>query len=133
MNHTHDEFITGTHPGSTNARISRRWSSDMIVGTLTTIVATIAIIVLAISVRNDVEAIAARSDFAAFYCGASVSLAHRDPYAMSPLWTCEVSAVRSNGSAAAAHVGIDPDPMPGYTIALFAPLTALPYRQAALV
>src|ERR1035441_8287148 len=55
MNHTHDEFITGTHPGSTNARISRRWSSDMIVGTLTTIVATIAIIVLAISVRNDVE------------------------------------------------------------------------------
>lgn len=74
-----------------------------------------------------------KSDFAAFYCGALVSLAQQDPYALSPLRLCEAQLVDRPGGSDPAAVGVDPDPLPGYDMAFFAPFTALPYREAALL
>ena len=103
-------------------------------GPLITIVAALAIIAMAGSVFSDIArrpgGVRAETDFTAFYCGPSVARAHQDPYALSALLDCETQQVRGSGNV--PNVGIIPDPMPGFSMTLLAPLTALPYRTAVV-
>src|ERR1035438_2079116 len=104
---------------------------------IVTIVAAFDVAAMAFAALSDIvrrpSAALVKSDFAAFYCGAVVSLAHQDPYALSALRQCEAQRVDLPGGADPTVVGVDPDPLPGYNMAFFAPFTALPYRTAALL
>ena len=89
------------------------------------VVAVFAIAFMAITALADVvrrpDAALVKDDFVAFYCGSLVSQAHRDPYALSPIWKCERQRVDSAGGLTHAETGIDPDPFPAYHMAFFAP------------
>ena len=64
-------------------------------------------------------------DFHAFYCAARVTAGGADPYRTEPLRTCEAST--GLGAFQAKHPGVAiPAPLPGYAIAIFEPLAALP-------
>jgi hypothetical protein len=109
---------------------------DRLPQSVVTTVAALAIAIMAFTAVRDLvrhpDAALVKSDFAAFYCGSVVTLAHQDPYALSPLRQCEARGVDIPGGADPAIVGVDPDPLPGYNMAFFAPFTPLPYREAAL-
>jgi hypothetical protein len=69
-------------------------------------------------------------DFYAFYCGAHVAATGADPYTAEPLRSCE----RGTGLNAffRVHPGAAvPAPLPGYALAAFMPLAALPPAVAA--
>jgi hypothetical protein len=65
--------------------------------------------------------------FAAFYCGGEAVRTRRDPYRTEPLRTCEA---RTHDIP--AHVS-EPAPLPPATLAFFALLSALSFREATLV
>ncbi len=71
-------------------------------------------------------------DFRAFYCAGRSVLAGRDPYREHPLHECERALPAQIASALPAQVTI-PAPYPGYVLALFALLAALPFNLAAAV
>jgi hypothetical protein len=126
------DFIT---PLRRKGRPARR--SDTLPESVVTLVATLAIAIMAFTALHALvrhpDAALVKSDFAAFYCGSVVALAHKDPYALSPLQQCEAQGVDIPGGADPAAVGVDPDPLPGYNMAFFAPFTPLPYREAGLL
>jgi hypothetical protein len=74
------------------------------------------------------------SDFGAFYCAALVHRAGADPYLLDGMKACEIARVYGpSGASCAEHGGVDPAPLPPYSLALFAPFTYLPYRDAGLL
>ncbi len=74
------------------------------------------------------------SDFGAFYCAALVHREGSDPYLLDPIRNCEIARVYGpSGTTYAEHGGVDPAPLPPYALALFAPFTYLPYRDAGLL
>jgi hypothetical protein len=72
------------------------------------------------------------SDFHAFYCAGRLSVHGIDPYRQEPLYSCEATAGSPVLWRAVGHV-TDPAPLPPYALALFVPLTLLPYGLAAIV
>jgi glycosyl transferase family 87 len=72
------------------------------------------------------------SDFRAFYCAGAISMQGLDPYRQEPLYSCEAQQASSILWHAAGHV-TDPAPLPPYALALFAPLSLLPFGAAAIV
>jgi hypothetical protein len=70
------------------------------------------------------------TDFGAFYCAAKVALEHHDPYLVEPLRSCEQALEHSAGWAS-SHV--TPAPFPSYSVAFFAPLTALDFQVARIL
>jgi hypothetical protein len=73
------------------------------------------------------------SDFAAFYCAATLVREGADPYRWMPLEACERERVAKALGDDLAESDFDPAPLPGYAIAPFVPLSLLPYRTAALL
>lgn len=71
------------------------------------------------------------ADFRAFYCGSHVALHGADPYLQEPLYACESSAEASPLIFHTSRNIAFPDPFPGYALAAFAPLAALPLGIAA--
>ncbi len=70
-----------------------------------------------------------RSSFKAFYCAGAAIDAHRDPYLVEPLRSCERHFVAKELPPGY----VEPAPLPGYTLALFGPLARLPAVVAAEV
>jgi hypothetical protein len=71
-------------------------------------------------------------DFSAFYCAARVAGAGEDPYRATPLSRCE----RSIGAVEffARHPDVTvPAPLPGYALAILAPLAQLSFTVAAWI
>ncbi len=72
------------------------------------------------------------TDFSAFYCAGDTIRAGADPYRAEPLGTCERRPRPAN-----FHVGVRnltwPAPLPPYALALFVPLSALPYGVAVFM
>jgi len=69
-------------------------------------------------------------DFVAFYCASSVALDGADPYRTEPLRACEHRvghAFRPDSKL------VVPAPVPGYGLALIAPLAKLPFPIAAIL
>jgi len=69
------------------------------------------------------------TDFVGFYCGGAVLAERRDPYRADSLRTCERRAL------AASHIAIVPNlvvpaPLPPYALAVFALISAVPFRVA---
>ncbi|HMF29466.1 MAG TPA: glycosyltransferase family 87 protein [Candidatus Cybelea sp.] len=71
------------------------------------------------------------SDFRAFYCAGQLSLHAIDPYRQEPLYSCEARQVAPILWHAVGHV-TDPAPLPPYALALFVPLSLLPFAVAAV-
>ncbi len=69
-------------------------------------------------------------DFGVLYCGERVASAHADPYRTEPLRTCEHAG--AHDTALAPTWQVTPFALPGYAIALFAPLGVLPFGAASL-
>jgi hypothetical protein len=69
-------------------------------------------------------------DFSAFYCSGKAALAHRNPYLVEPLRSCE-NAVQPKSADEGGVV--TPSPLPGYDLVLFAGLAHLPYELAKAV
>src|SRR5215469_17736442 len=72
------------------------------------------------------------SDFRAFYCAAQISMHGLDPYRQEPLYGCEAPQISPILWHAVGHV-TDPAPLPPYALALFIPLSLLPFGAAAVV
>jgi glycosyl transferase family 87 len=72
------------------------------------------------------------SDFRAFYCAAQISSHGLDPYRQEPLYSCEARQVSPVLWHAAGNV-TDPAPLPPYALALFIPLSLLPFSAAAVL
>ncbi|MGZ3498116.1 MAG: glycosyltransferase family 87 protein [Vulcanimicrobiaceae bacterium] len=71
-------------------------------------------------------------DFRAFYCAARVAREHGDPYLAAPLYRCEISV--GPGKFVARHPDVTvPAPLPGYALAMIAPLARLPFALAAAI
>lgn len=70
------------------------------------------------------------SDFRAFYCAADLARQGIDPYRQEPLYSCEALPTAPPLWRADANV-TDPAPLPPYALAIFIPLTLLPYAAAA--
>lgn len=70
------------------------------------------------------------SDFRAFYCAGQLSMHGFDPYRQEPLYSCEAQPVSPILWHAVGHV-TDPAPLPPYALALFVPLSLLPFGAAA--
>lgn len=82
---------------------------------------------IAFTIANPVRAIAG-FDFQAFWCGGKVLLAHANPYLNQPLHACEYA---SSPEFFKQYPNVTiPDPLPAYAIALFAPLSLLPFAVA---
>jgi hypothetical protein len=71
-------------------------------------------------------------DFQAFYCAGAAARVHADPYRTQPLKTCEHRATDNSHAALPASVAL-PAPQPGYDIAVFSALAALPFDRAKSV
>jgi len=69
-------------------------------------------------------------DFNAFYCAGQAIATHHDPYRAEPIGTCERSPKPAGFQAGAEHLSL-PAPLPPYALALFVPLSQLPYAAAA--
>lgn len=65
-------------------------------------------------------------DFEAFYCGAQAARTGHDPYLFEPLHSCEHAVYFKS----ADDNLIVPDPLPGYAILAFTPLSAMPFGIA---
>ncbi|GAC1500555.1 MAG: hypothetical protein NVS1B2_25180 [Vulcanimicrobiaceae bacterium] len=70
----------------------------------------------------------AGGDFHAFYCAGEAASRGRNPYLVEPIGTCERQG--SGSDSLGARDAVDPAPLPGYAIALFAILAHLPYLLA---
>jgi len=70
-------------------------------------------------------------DFQAFWCGGAVLLAHANPYLNQPLHACE--AAHSPAFLSAYPNVTIPVPLPPYAIALFAPLSLIPFSLARVL
>ncbi len=77
----------------------------------------------ALAARGEVQ----HQSFKAFYCGATAVRERHDPYLVEPLRTCE----RSLEQDAMPQGYVEPAPLPGYSLAVFVPLTLLPPKLAA--
>ena len=66
-------------------------------------------------------------DFRVVYCGGEALRAGGDPYSVEPLRACEHRVGREPGEPAWA---VTPVPLPGYALALLAPLSLLPFVPA---
>ncbi len=82
--------------------------------------------------RGSAGPITTPTDFQAFYCGSAVAGAHADPYRAEPLRTCEAAAALASGFEALPNLVV-PSPLPGYALALLAPLAHLPILLAATI
>lgn len=68
-------------------------------------------------------------DFQAFYCAGAAVRAHADPYRTQPLGECEHG--HTDGTYAQLPRGVVlPAPQPGYDMAAFAAVSALPFDRA---
>lgn len=83
----------------------------------------LALASLMLAHRGSVE----HQSFKAFYCGGTAVRERADPYTVEPLRSCE----RALELESPAPGYVEPAPMPGYVLALFAPLSALPPTLAA--
>jgi hypothetical protein len=72
------------------------------------------------------------TDFVAFYCAGKVAAERLDPYRAEPLRSCERAAFAESQVPMVRGLVV-PAPLPGYDLALLAPLGRLPFRPAALV
>ncbi len=89
------------------------------------LVLVFATVSVALAVRGDIG----HQSFKAFYCSGA-AVAHReDPYRVEPVRTCEHALAGASMAAGA----VEPAPLPGYGLALFAVLSTLPARLAAIV
>ncbi|MDQ2873003.1 MAG: hypothetical protein M3R35_07750, partial [Candidatus Eremiobacteraeota bacterium] len=70
-------------------------------------------------------------DFQAFYCGAKVLAAHANPYLDKPLHACEAQAA-PRIAYTLGHITV-PSPLPPYALAIFIPLSMLPYVWAKTI
>lgn len=68
-------------------------------------------------------------DFQAFYCAGAAVRAHADPYKAQPLGACERRVTSGTYAALPADV-ILPAPQPGYDLAAFEAISALPFDRA---
>ncbi len=66
--------------------------------------------------------------FKAFYCAGAAIDERRDPYRVEPLRSCEVTLASDVGKGI-----VEPAPLPGYTLALFALLARVPAGAAAVI
>ncbi len=71
-------------------------------------------------------------DFRAFYCAATVTAEHHDPYLTEPLRSCELSAGSTKFFDKYPGVTI-PAPLPGYVLAALIPFTFLSFHAASIV
>lgn len=71
-------------------------------------------------------------DFQAFYCAGAAARAHANPYRTQPLGACEHRQTDGTYAALPADVVL-PAPQPGYDVAVFAALSALPFHRAKAV
>jgi hypothetical protein len=69
-------------------------------------------------------------DFRAFYCAARVASHGADPYRTEPLRSCELAVASTRFFQTNRGVTI-PAPLPGYALAVLAPLSLLPFAVAA--
>jgi hypothetical protein len=94
----------------------------------------VAIIVFSFAVTTDsvVHGGFAMGDFKAFYCSARVLLEHEDPYATAPMQRCQ-SAPAPRPLLVTKPGEVLPAPLPGYAIAAFTPLGALPFPVACVL
>lgn len=74
---------------------------------------------------HDPSALAAL-DFRVFYCAGEVVRTHGDPYHLEPLRSCEKRVAPTPGQT----WEVTPAPFPGYVLAVFVPLSRLPYHLA---
>ncbi|HWT05717.1 MAG TPA: glycosyltransferase 87 family protein, partial [Xanthomonadales bacterium] len=81
---------------------------------------------------RDVRRVFAAGDFPAFFCGGAVARERVDPYRAVPLEACERARTVAPGTVPLPD-GIAPAPVPGYALALFVPLSLLPFPAAAAV
>ncbi len=68
-------------------------------------------------------------DFRAFYCAGIGARQHANPYRTQPLQSCESNSTDQYYATFSRSVAL-PAPLPGYDIALFEPLTFLPFPAA---
>lgn len=87
-------------------------------------------IVWAFSNRGSFNPSAFQYDFVAFYCASSVALDGADPYRTEPLRACEHRAGHAFRPDSKLAV---PAPVPGYGLALIAPIAKLPFPIAAIL
>ena len=99
---------------------------------LVTIAIAVAAVLSMFAQNRDLRRTFAASDFTAFYCGGTVVRERLDPYRAAPLEACERARTAAPGSVALPE-GLDPAPVPGYVLALFVPLSLLPFAAAAVV
>ncbi len=66
-----------------------------------------------------------------WYCGAEVAAAHRDPYLVEPLRSCEHRV--EPGFKWSGPWSVTPGPLPGYSFALMWPVVALPYSVGKML
>ncbi len=99
---------------------------------LVTIAIAVAAILSMFAQNRDLRRTIGASDFTAFYCGGTVVRERLDPYRAAPLETCERARTVAPGSVA-LPAGLVPAPVPGYVLALFVPLSLLPFAAAAIV
>ncbi len=71
-------------------------------------------------------------DFRAFYCAGKAVAAHADPYREHPLGECERTSSAPGIPADSVEVTV-PAPLPGYALAPFALLSAIPFGPCALL
>ncbi len=71
------------------------------------------------------------TDFLAFYCGGAVLAQGRDPYRAEPLRTCERRALAASHIAIVPHLAV-PAPLPPYALAVFVPVSRLPFVAACV-
>ena len=72
------------------------------------------------------------TDFVAFYCAARVAARGADPYRAEPLRSCERAAFAESRVPMVPHLVV-PAPLPGYDLALLAPLSRVPFRLACVI
>ncbi len=92
-----------------------------------------AIIIAAIVIFTALEsATTSAFDFRAFYCAGAAVQQHANPYRTEPLHSCERDRTDGYFAAFSRAVAL-PAPLPGYDIAIFAPLSRLPFVAAKVV
>lgn len=72
------------------------------------------------------------TDFVAFYCAARVAARGADPYRAEPLRSCERTAFAESHVPMVPYLVV-PAPLPGYDLALLAPLARVPFRPACAI
>ena len=87
-------------------------------------VGTVVIIALALFLFGAHASPTLHVDTNAFYCGARALHSGADPYRFEPLHSCEARNLTLNDNQ------VFPDPLPPYAIALWVPLSLLPFAQA---